>query len=147
MPKILDFQNIPLLSAENIFFPNNTEQVIGVNPSLPLNATFRFNGVINRFENLYFNSNANYEYWYYGGGASNMSVTFVGEIERIPEDYAQYVDNYKKGLWKLDEASKTSFVNALKDYTGQETATLYGAAQYLSSAQIAIATAKNWSVT
>ena len=76
-----------------------------------------------------------------------MSVTFVGEIERIPANEAQYVDNYKKGLWVLDEASKTRFVNALKDYTGQETATLYGAAQYLSSAQIAIATAKNWSVT
>ena len=76
-----------------------------------------------------------------------MSVTFVCEIERIPNDFAQYVDNYKKGLWKLDEASKTSFVNALKDYTGQETATLYGASQYLSSEQIAIATAKNWSVT
>ena len=76
-----------------------------------------------------------------------MSVTFVGEIERIPEDSAMYVKNYTNGLWKLDEASKTSFVNALKDYTGQETAILYGAAQYLSSAQIAIATAKNWSVT
>ena len=76
-----------------------------------------------------------------------MSVTFVGEIERIPEDYAQYVANYKKGLRKLDEASKKSFVNALKDYTGQETATLYHASSYLSSEQIAIATAKNWSVT
>ena len=147
LPKILDFQNIPLLSAKNIFFPNNTEQLIGVNPSLPLNATFRFNGVINRFENLYFNSNSTYEYWYYDGGASNMSVTFVGEIERIPADEPRYVDNYKKGLWILDEASKTSFVNALKDYTGQETATLYGASQYLSSEQIAIATSKNWSVT
>ena len=47
----------------------------------------------------------------------------------------------------MTEESKTSFVNALKDYTGQETATLYEAAQYLSSAQIAIATAKNWTVT
>ena len=147
LPKILDFQNIPLLSAENIFFPDNTEQLIGVNPSLPLNTPFRFNGVINRFENLYFNSSVNYGYWYYGGGASNMSVTFVGEIERIPEDIAMYVDNYRKGFWNLDEASKTSFVNALKDYTGQETATLYGVSSYLSSEQIAIATAKNWSVT
>ena len=47
----------------------------------------------------------------------------------------------------MNEASKTSFVNALKDYTGQTKATLYNASQYLSSAQIAIATAKNWTVT
>ena len=76
-----------------------------------------------------------------------MSVTFVGEIERIPADELKYTDNYVLGLKIMSEASKTSFVNALKDYTGQETATLYGAAKYLSSAQIAIATAKNWSVT
>ena len=76
-----------------------------------------------------------------------MSVTFVGEIERIPSDELKYTDNYVLGLKIMSEASKTSFVNALKDYTGQETATLYGVAQYLSSAQIAIATAKNWSVT
>ena len=76
-----------------------------------------------------------------------MSVTFVGEIERIPNNDASYTDNYVRGLQILDETSKTSFVNALKDYTGQETATLYGASPYLSSQQIAIATAKNWSVT
>ena len=76
-----------------------------------------------------------------------MSVTFVGEIERIPSNGNQYTLNYIKGLAKLNEASKTSFVNALKDYTGEETAILYGASSYLSSEQIAIATAKNWSVT
>ena len=147
LPKILDFQNIPLPNTKSLSFPNNTEQVIGVNTSVPLTVTFRFNSVINRFENLYFNSSATSNYWYYGGGASNMSVTFVGEIERIPSNKKDYVDCYKKGLAKLDEASKTSFVNALKDYTGEETAILYGASSYLSSEQIAIATAKNWSVT
>lgn len=147
LPKILDFQNIPLPNMTSFIFPDNTTQIIGVNPSVPFSATFRFNSVINRFENLYYKSDDNYGYWYYGGGASNMSVTFVGEIERIPKDINVYTDNYIKGLSKFDEASKTSFVNALKDYTGQETATLYRAASLLSSEQIAIATAKNWSVT
>ena len=147
LPKILDFQNIPLPRVDNFDLPGNTEQIIGVNPSIPFVTTFRFNNVINRFENLYYKPSAIYSYWYYGGGASSMSVTFVGEIERIPADEPRYVDNYKKGFWVFDEASKTSFVNALKDYTGQETATLYGVSSYLSSEQIAIATAKNWSVT
>ena len=147
LPKILDFQNIPL-SCETFLYPDNTEQIIGVNPSIPFNEiTFRYNDVINRFENLYYNSSVQFQCWYYGGGASNMSVTFVGEIERIPKNDPAYTDNYVYGLQKLDETSKTSFVNALKDYTGQETATLYGASPYLSSQQIAIATAKNWSVT
>ena len=58
-----------------------------------------------------------------------------------------YTKGYTNGLWLMSEASKTSFVNALKDYTGQETATLYNAAGSLSAEQIAIATSKNWSVT
>ena len=144
---LIDFKNIPLKQTQSINLPTTVCEVIGLNLCKPTSMSFRDLRELAKVNQIWFDNSVQYTYWYYGGGKAPFETTFVGEIERIPANKKSYTDCYTKGLDIMTEESKTSFVNALKDYTGQETATLYEAAQYLSSAQIAIATAKNWTVT
>ena len=143
----LDFKDIPLRKTIQINVPSKVREVIGLNLFNPTDMMFRGVTELTKVNEMWFKSNTEYGYWYYDGCKEPFETTFIGEIERIPTGEARYTANYLKGLKKMTEESKTSFVNALKDYSGQETATLYGASQYLSAGQIAIASAKNWTVT
>ena len=143
----IDFKNILLKQTQTIGFPVTVREVVGLNLGKPTEVNFRYLSELSKINQLWFGSSKEYNYWYYGGGKAPFETTFVGEIERIPANEDRYTNCYTNGLAIMTEESKTSFVNALKDYTGQETAILYRAASLLSSEQIAIATAKNWSVT
>ena len=144
---LIDFNNIPLKKTSKILFPTTVSEVTGLNLLNPTEMTFKGLDNLTKVNQIWYNSNLQFGYWYYGGCKAPFETTFVGEIERIPSSDIKYVNCYRYGLRYMNEASKTSFVNALKDYNSGETATLYNAASYLSSAQIAIATAKNWTVT
>ena len=144
---LIDFKNILLKQTQSIEFPTTVREVVGLNFGRPTDVSFRYLGELSKINQIWYGSSIRYGYWYYGGGKTPFETTFVGEIERIPANEEQYTECYINGLEIMTEESKTSFVNALKDYTGQETAILYRAASLLSSEQIAIATSKNWSVT